>query len=182
MNWDKYNLFLEKYKLPLLIVLMILIIITIISFTIGSSIIQGKQPGIISFIVINFSGYLFFIMMPVEVLIPYYLAEGHSAILLVFVAVTTAIIAHVLNYSVGFLLSEKVIDKFIGAWRYNKAKKAIEKYGDMAVFFFSLLPISSPILMLAAGMVRLKLHRVLLFSFSGLLLKYIGLVLIFSFL
>ena len=161
--------------------IVLLLIIGVLSFTIGREIVEGKQPTLDSFAVVHFSGYLFFILMPVELLVPYYLSEGYSGITLIIIALITAIIAQLLDYSVGFLFSDRYIKYFVSEWRYRKAKKTVEKYGDWAILIFNLFPLSSPIIVLAAGMMKFSLRRVILYSFTGLVVKYIVIVSVFGF-
>ncbi|MFC2136257.1 DedA family protein [Bacteroidota bacterium] len=168
----------EKYKRLIISGIFLLIAVSIVSFTIGDAVMQDKQPDLVSFASIHFSGYLFFIILPVEALVPYYLSEGHSGVLLILIAVLTALVAQVLDYSFGFTFSEKIIDNFIGRRRYSKAKTVVEKYGGWAIFFFNLFPLSSPILLLAAGMLRFKLSKALLYSAAGLIIKYTVIVLV----
>ena len=159
----------------------ILVVIAIISFTVGRGILEGKQPTITSFLIINFSGYLFFIMLPVEALIPYYLSAGYSGLVLVILAVITGMIAQMIDYSIGYSVSESVIHDIIGKWRYQKAERTIQKYGDTAILLFNFLPLSSPIIILAAGVLRFDFKRVMLYSAIGLLAKYLIIVFIAHF-
>ena len=158
------------------------IIIAILSLTIGKDILAGKQPGLQSFAIIHFAGYLFFLLMPVEALVPYYVSQGHSSFSLVVIAVVTAMLAQIIDYGIGFLFSEKVVDGLISEKRYKKAQKTIEKYGSIAILLFNLLPLSSPILVAAAGMVKLRLRIVLLYSLIGLVIKYAAIIYFFGFL
>ncbi|MBW2999461.1 VTT domain-containing protein [Candidatus Woesearchaeota archaeon] len=158
----------------------LLIIIAIISFTIGQDIIAGRQPDLYSFSIINFAGYLFFLVMPVEALVPYYLAEGHSGIILIVIAVVTAIIAQLFDYFAGHLMSGRIINDLIGHKKYERAWHYIHKYGGWAILVFNLFPLSSPILILAAGMVRFSLKRVICYSLIGLVLKYVAIVYLFG--
>ena len=170
MNWRKV----------LVGVFIWLLVVLILSSTLGRDMMSGKQPTLSSFSVIHFSGYLFFIILPVEALIPYYLAQGHAGFSLLVIALITAILAQLIDYSLGFLLSNEIIGKVISEWRYRKSQKMIERYGDWALFFFNLLPLSSPILIFTAGVARFPLTRVLLFSSTGLFVKYVVLILTFK--
>ncbi|NQU98528.1 VTT domain-containing protein [Candidatus Woesearchaeota archaeon] len=162
-----------KWKRIIYFFIALLLIVSILSFTVGREIVEQKQPTLMSFSVVHFSGYLFFIVMPVEALIPYYLAEGHAAITMIILAILTAMLAQIIDFSLGFMVSQKVIHNFISEWRYKKYEKKIKKYGVWAILVFNLFPLSSPILIFVAGILRYKLKRVLLFSFFGLLIKYI---------
>ena len=41
-------------------------------------------------------------------------------------------------------MSNRFIDQLIGRKRYMKAEKFIEKYGNVTIFVFNALPLSSP--------------------------------------
>ena len=164
------------YKL--LIVISILAIL-ISSFTIGRQVYLDRQLSLISFSTIHFAGYLFFMLMPVELLFTYYLIEDFSIPILLVTALITAIFAEIIDYFIGYLISRHVIDKLIGKRRYLKTKKYIDKYGNLAVFVFNVLPLSSSILSLVAGMLRYKFRNFLIYSLSGLFIKYIIIILFF---
>jgi membrane protein YqaA with SNARE-associated domain len=160
----------------LVIVLMLAIIVTLVSITLGRELMAGRQPTLESFSLIHFGGYLFFLVMPVEILVPYYLAEGHQAGVLVFVAIATAMAAQLIDYGIGYLLSDRVINTLVGPKRYARARHAINDYGRWAVLLFTLLPLSSPTLLLAAGIVRFRLGLAVTYSLVGLSLKYVAIV------
>ena len=81
-----------ELKRIIIVVVMILIVVTLVSSTIGRSIMQDKQPGLVSFASIHFSGYLFFIILPVELLVPSYLSDALLGIFRIIIAVFTALI------------------------------------------------------------------------------------------
>lgn len=152
----------------------------ILSFTIGRHLLYTENPGLYSFALVNFAGYLFFLIMPVEALVPFYLAEGHAGLTIILLAVSTALLAQLIDYTTGNLASTKIINDLIGEKKYLKAEESIRKYGLLTVFIFNLLPLSSPIIVLVAGMLRLRLRKVLFYSFLGLSLKYIAIVYLFG--
>ena len=160
------------------VAVMIIAIILIVSSTLGREIMSGRQPGLLSFSIIHFAGYLFFLLMPVEALVPYYQAEGHSAVILVALSIGTAIAAQIVDYTIGWWLSEKVLN-MIGRKKYDRVKRKIDKYGGRAIFTFNLLPLSSPNILLVAGMVRFKAVHALAISAGGLAVKYLALVYFF---
>lgn len=154
--------------------------ILLLSFTIGKNIVYAENPGLYSFSIVNFAGYIFFLLIPVEALVPFYLAEGHAGLTIIILAVSTALLAQIIDYTVGNLASTRIINDLIGEKRYKRAEDTIRKYGLLTVFVFNLLPLSSPIIVLVAGMLRLRLRRVLFYSFLGLTIKYITLVYLFG--
>ena len=152
-----------------------------VSSTLGRQIYAGQTPGLVSFGLIHFAGYLFFLLMPVEALIPVYQAEGHPASVLVLIAVVTALLAQAVDYGIGRAFSDRVIDGLIGEDRYERFKSRIEEWGGWAILVFNLFPLSSPNMLLVAGIVQYSARKAFLFSLAGLLGKYVGMVYVFDF-
>ena len=65
--------------------------IVLISSTIGTQLYAGHRPELWSFALVHFAGYLFFLLMPVEALVPLYQVEGYGGTTLVLIAVATAL-------------------------------------------------------------------------------------------
>jgi len=155
--------------------------IAIASLTVGKDIYYGsRDEGLLSFAIVNFSGYLFFLFMPVEIAFIYYLTGDINVWALNAVAIGTALISQTIDYMIGFSLSTRIIDNLIGRRRYEKAEDKIRKYGNIVIFFFNVTPLSSPVITLAAGMLKHRVKDAAIFTFAGLLLKYIILTLIFG--
>ncbi|MDX8341201.1 VTT domain-containing protein [Draconibacterium sp. IB214405] len=155
------------------------IAICLFSFTIGRELYADKTESIFSFGLIHFSGYLFFLLMPVELAFIYYL-PFYSGFDLIAAALVTAIGAQCIDYIIGRLLRPNKIIELMGQKRIAKAEGKIEKFGMLTIFVFNLLPLSSPVIALAAGMLRYNFRRFLLTSTCGLLLKYLVIFWIFS--
>jgi len=154
--------------------------IVIASMTIGRDIYYGsRDEGLLSFAIVNAAGYLFFLFMPVEIAFIYYLQGDINIIALNAVALGTALFSQAIDYSFGVLLSDKIIDTFIGRHRYEKAEDRLRKYGNIAIFVFNALPLSSPVISLAAGLLRHRIRDAVIFTVAGLVFKYLLLTLIF---
>jgi len=94
--------------------------ITIASLTIGRDIYYGsRDEGLLSFAIVNFAGYLFFLFMPVELAFIYYLTWDINIWALNAVAIGTALVSQTADYLIGILLSTKIIDRLIGRRRYE---------------------------------------------------------------
>lgn len=171
----------RRINIPRLILVVFLFTMaaTIASLTIGRDIFSEKEVSIVSFAIVNFSGYLFFLFLPVELAFIYYLHAGYDTWILNLVALSTAILSQSIDYWIGYFFSAGIINRLIGRKRYEKAEDEIRHYGKLTIFAFNLLPLSSPIISLAAGMLKYRLSYFLLFSALGLLVKYILLTLIF---
>jgi membrane protein DedA with SNARE-associated domain len=174
---DKRNAII-RYSLAFLFVIAAIVIA---SLTVGRDIYNGsRDEGLLSFAIVNTAGYLFFLFMPVEVAFIYYLQGDINVIALNAVALGTALFAQVVDYSVGVLLSDRIIDTLIGRRRYEKAEDKLRKYGNIAIFVFNALPLSSDVISMAAGILRHRVRDAVICTISGLLLKYVVLTLIFN--
>lgn len=157
-----------------------LIAIILVSTTLGREIYAGRSPSLTSFGLIHFAGYLFFLLMPVEALVPIYQAEGHAGGALLLVAVSTALAAQAIDYGIGRSVREEAVHKLIGEYRYTRFKAMIARWGGWAVLLFNLLPLSSPNMLLVAGITRYSALRSFLFSLLGLAVKYAAIVFAFD--
>ncbi len=161
--------------------LFVIIAITIASLTIGRDIYYGsRDEGLLSFAIVNLSGYLFFLFMPVEIAFIYYLSSDINFWALLAVTLSTAMVSQTIDYLIGYIFSTKIIDNLIGRSRYEKAESKIRKYGNFTIFFFNLTPLSSPVISLSAGMLKHHKKDAIVFTLIGLILKYLILTLIFA--
>lgn len=165
----------------IIVVLLITLTTVIASLTIGKDIYENNEKSILSFAIVNFSGYLFFFLfMPVELAFIYYLRTGYDPLILNMVAIGTAFASQVVDYIIGYFLSSGIIDRMIGRKRYEKAEDEIRKYGNLALFLFNLLPLSSPVISLAAGMLKYRVKDALFYSVAGMVCRYLLLTLLFQ--
>lgn len=154
--------------------------IVIASLTVGKDIYTGtRDDGLMSFAIVNGAGYLFFLFMPVEVAFVYYLQGDINVVAINAVALCTALLSQSIDYTIGFLMSNRFIDNLIGRSRYEKAEEKILKYGNLTIIVFNALPLSSPVISLAAGMLRHRIRDALACTVLGLAVKYLALTLIF---
>ena len=157
-----------------------LIAAVLVSSTVGRAIYAGRTPGLGSFAAVHFAGYLFFLLMPVEALVPYYQSEGHAGGVLVLLAVVTALAAQAIDYGIGRIVGSALLENFMGRARYEKFSGLIARWGSWAILTFNLFPLSSPNMVLVAGMSRFGALRALAWSAAGLIVKYITIVYLFN--
>lgn len=168
------------YKRLIVIVFLFSLMTVIASLTIGRDIVENDEKSLFSFAVANFTGYLFcFLFMPMELAFIYYLRTGYEPFALNLVAIGTAFAAQVINYLIGYFFSSGIIDRLIGRNRYEKAEEEIRKYGNWTLLFSNLLPLSSPVVSLAAGMLKHRVKDALFYSLTGIVLRYLLLTLLF---
>jgi membrane protein DedA with SNARE-associated domain len=80
---------------------------------------------------------------------------------------------------IGYFFSARIIDRLIGRHRYEKAEEEIRKYGNWAIIVSNTLPLSSPVISLAAGMLKYRVKDMIAYSSVGIVLRYLILTLIF---
>ena len=169
----------EKKKIPKIVYALAFsfVAILIISFTIGKDIYEGRSQTLTSFSLIHFSGYLFFLLMPVEMAFIYYLTWYDESVLIWF-ALVTAVVAQYFDYLIGYTINSRAVTRLVSEKRILRAEEYINRYGNLTIFFFNFLPLSSPIIALAAGVLKFNLRDMFIYSISGLFLKYLVLSLI----
>ncbi len=174
MFWKRINI------IRLVVVLFFATIAVLIaSLTIGRDIYENKAMSMFSFAIVNFSGYLFFLFMPVELAFIFYSHSGYHPWILYSVAISTALASQSIDYLIGYFFSKGIIHKLIGRRRFLKAEAEIRKYGNLTLLVFNLLPLSSPVIALAAGMLKYRIKDALMYTSIGLLIKYLLLLLLF---
>lgn len=173
MNIERPNI-----KRIILLMLFAIIAVLIASATIGREIYENQKVSLLSFAIVNFSGYLFFLIMPVELAFVFYLSSGYDYLTINLVAVSTALVSQAIDYLIGYSVSKKMIYNIIGHKKYELAEYEIRKYGRLTILVFNMLPLSSPVISLAAGMLRYKIKDALFYSFLGLTIKYLVITLL----
>lgn len=108
----------------------------------------------------------------------YYLAF-YNETELIWVALVTALSAQFIDYVTGLFFSLKTLTNLVGEKRILKAEQYIHKYGNLTIFVFNFFPLSSPVIALAAGLLKYRFKDVVIYSALGLFLKYLMLSLIF---
>ena len=166
---------LKKYYPLLIISIGIMIGITLVTVPLMDTL--ADNLTLKYFIVAQYIGYLFFILSFVELMFIKFIMAGFDPLTICFFAVTMALLAQTTDYFIGYIFSNKVTKKIIGQKKYEKSKYKIEKYGDLTIFVFNVLPLSSPLLVTVAGMLRYKFKKVLIYSFLGLTIKYVTIAL-----
>jgi membrane protein DedA with SNARE-associated domain len=162
----------------ILILITSCIAILIVSSTFGRELYEGRGQSLASFGLVHFSGYLFFLLMPVELAYIYYLSFFSEWVMIV-VALSTATVAQIIDYYIGLSMSSAVVNNLVGEKRILNAEKHIQKYGSLTIFIFNLFPLSSPVISVAAGMLKFRFKVFIIYSLAGLIIKYILLSLIF---
>lgn len=172
----------KKLRLPTKAIvtksLLLLFSISLISLILGRWLYGVSSINLSDFLLVHFIGYLFFILMPVELAFAYFIKNFPEPLFLIFLTVLTAIAAQSIDYIIGRAFSTHIINSIIGEKRHKKIEHYINEYGGITIFFFNLLPLSSPIVALVAGMLRYSYKKLFVYMVLGLCIKYIVITLI----
>lgn len=158
-----------------------LVVLGAVSATLGNDILNSTKPNLFSLVLTHFSGYLFFILMPVELVFLYFLNYEYNEYYLVFLCVLTATLAQTINYFIGYFITAKYAEDFISHKKFVKIKKYIKKHQNITVFIINLSTLPSPLVHLAAGMIKLSYFRTIFFAILGLTLKYLIILVLFKY-
>jgi membrane protein DedA with SNARE-associated domain len=110
--------------------------------------------------------------MPVELAYIYYLSF-FSGLEMFAVAILTAVAAQLIDYFIGYSVSSTIVNNLVGEERIKNAEKYILKYGNLTIFIFNILPLSSSVIAVAAGMVKYRFSGFIIYSSAGLIMKYL---------
>jgi membrane protein DedA with SNARE-associated domain len=156
-----------------IIILNVFVVLSIFYLMIGRSLQSHEPPDLLSFSFTIFAGYLFFLLMPVELIFIYFANAGQINLFLqVALTVSIAMTSQSIDYLIGHSASQSFIKKLISPKRFVRANTFLIRYGHFIIFIFNVLPLSSPILCLSAEMLGFPYRKVLIFSTTGLLIKY----------
>ncbi len=185
----------NKVKIILIIsILFVLIVIgalffeTIIYSYIKDSVIFRSIGSVIRDEIVKFTslglfyasiiGGLFFIPMPLEIFFYIGLIKGNSIVISYILINIGYTISQYINYVLGVKFSPFILP-FVSKRNIYKVRRYVNKYGGYAIFFSSIVPSPSEILVLALGIT--KYNEVRLFSLVILAngVKYAAIVLFF---
>ncbi|MBT4446592.1 hypothetical protein HOA92_02580 [archaeon] len=151
----------------------LLLLIGFLSVTLGRELLTVGQGSISSYILVHFAGYLFFFLLPVEALVPYYHSLGFLPELLFVLAIVTAVAAQLIDYLIGRLAPNRITKHLVGEKRYLKIESFVEKHGAWLIFIFNLFPLSSSVVAVVAGVLEYRWWKWLIYSGLGLIVKYL---------
>jgi membrane protein YqaA with SNARE-associated domain len=121
------------------------------------------------------------IPLPTEILTSALLLGGESQILVGIALILGSTIGGVLNYFIGFwgntlLVKFKKKKEQKEAKQKNKDNKLLEKFGWSAVFFASWIPVIGDLILISAGVKKMKFTKFVIFMVSGKTFKTIAVV------
>jgi len=120
------------------------------------------------------------IPLPTEILTSALLIGGENIGLVAIALVIGSTIGGILNYFIGFggnKLIKKIRKKSDIEKQNKKHNKILDKFGWSAIFFAAWIPIIGDLILISAGIKKMKIVKFLIFMISGKIIKTIIVVL-----
>ena len=116
------------------------------------------------------------IPLPTEILTSALLIGGENIVLVAIVLIIGSIIGGILNYFIGFggnKLVKKMKKKSDIEKHDKKHNKLLDKFGWSAIFFAAWIPIVGDLILISAGVKKMKFTKFSIFMVSGKIIKTI---------
>ena len=120
------------------------------------------------------------IPLPTEILTSALLIGGENIVLVAIVLIIGSTIGGILNYFLGFggnKLIKKIKKKSDLEKHEKKHNKLLDKFGWTAIFFAAWIPIIGDLILISAGVKKMKFTKFSIFMVSGKIIKTIVVVL-----
>ena len=120
------------------------------------------------------------IPLPTEILTSALLIGGENIVLVAIVLIIGSTIGGILNYFLGFggnKLIKKIKKKSDIEKHEKKHNKLLDKFGWTAIFFAAWIPIIGDLILISAGVKKMKFAKFSIFMVSGKIIKTIVVVL-----
>ena len=112
--------------------------------------------------------------LPTEILTSALLIGGENIFLVAIALITGSIIGGILNYFIGFggnKLFKKMEKKSDVEKHEKKHNKLLDKFGWGAIFFAAWIPVIGDLMLISAGVKKMKFKKFLIFMISGKIVK-----------
>jgi len=120
------------------------------------------------------------IPLPTEILTSALLIGGENIVLVAITLIIGSTIGGILNYFIGFggnKLIKKMKKKADVEKQGKKHNKLLDKFGWSAIFFAAWIPIIGDLILISAGVKKMKFIKFSIFMISGKMIKTIIIVL-----
>jgi hypothetical protein len=89
----------KKFVLKLKLILSIVVVI-LLGLALSNNLITGNSSNLVTFGIVHFLSYLFFLLMGAEAFYYYHLLQDLNQFMLLFIAITTALLAQISDYAI----------------------------------------------------------------------------------
>lgn len=120
---------------------------------------------------VSFFGSLFFIMLPIEVFLIYFMSFGHNKLLVLATVIAGNLAGLVIDYLIGFVIGGKILKRFLKE-HHESFNKKLKKVGSFIVVIGNIIPFPIELASVFLGTVRFGILRFILFTFIGRVVRY----------
>lgn len=140
---------------------------------IGPIVSEVQKGSLLGLFYLVFLGSLFFISIPAEFSILYYLSLGHNPVWIILITILANLMGHIVDYFFGRLFGESLIRFFIKS-KFDGLKGIFEKIGGGIIVGGNILPFGTEIIVLVVGSIKYNFKKFLIYSLIGMTIKYCG--------
>lgn len=134
---------------------------------------QIEQKSLLGLAFLSFTGALFFVFLPVELIFIYYLSLGYNKLLMLLIVLSCYMAGLILNYFIGFLFGKKILKKKKDP---EKLQRRINKFGTFIIILGYLFFFPMQFITAALGAFRYPFKKFFIFSFIMLSIKFVFIV------
>lgn len=125
------------------------------------------QYGLVGLIIMSFAEASFFPIPPDVLLIPMGISNPDRAILYASVTTVSSVAGAIFGWWIGKKFGRKILKLIVSEDMISKADRYFDKYGGQTLFFTGFTPIPFKVFTILAGVSRLKVKDVIIWSFLG---------------
>ncbi len=142
---------------------------------------QIANNTILGLIMISIMGSVFFLALPSEAILIYYLSStDYIPIIVIGLVLIGNVIGLTFNYFFGRVIGERIV-KFLFKKNFQRYKAKIDKYGGYVVLFGNIIPGPIEPISVFFGAFKFKFSVYIYLSFIGRLIKFIIIFIAFYF-
>jgi membrane protein DedA with SNARE-associated domain len=134
---------------------------------------EVQKGSLLGLFYLTFFGSLFFISIPAELSILYYLGLGHNPALVIIITIIGNLSGHIVDYMFGRVFGENLINYFLKN-RFDGLRGIFDKIGGGIIIVGNILPFGSEVIVIVAGSIKYNFKKFLIYSVVGMTVKYCG--------
>lgn len=127
----------------------------------------------------SFFGAIFFITIPLELILIYYISIGRNIFLISLIIIIASVLGLFINYIIGRMLGAKVL-KYLLKENFDKTKNWVDKYGAFFLVIGAAIPSPIEWACLIYGSAKYSIKKFLIYSAVGRILKVILIYFLFD--
>jgi membrane protein YqaA with SNARE-associated domain len=141
---------------------------------VGPIVSEVQKGSLLGLFYLTFFGSLFFISIPAELSILYYLSLGHNPVIVIIITIIGNLSGHILDYLFGMAFGENLLTFFLKGNKIYWIKGVFEKIGGLIIVIANILPFGAEIVVLVLGAIRYNFKKFLIYSVIGMTTKYVS--------